>query len=76
MYTEAIQSISTGWLPVFEFAAITFVCTLTYLGVHSAFFSVKPAMKAVLSMFLGVTAYSLAKFVLVIFLVKPVLNAF
>lgn len=63
-------------LPVIEFTSISIVVIATYLGVHAAFTRIKPANKVLISMFMGVTAYSLGKLVLVFLLTGPLFNAY
>lgn len=65
-----------GWFPVVEFASLSFVIILTYLGIHTAFGKIKPSVKMLISMFLGITAYYLAKLFLVAIFVTPTTHAF
>lgn len=67
---------SSSLLPVIEFTSISIVVIATYLGVHVAFARIKPANKVLISMFMGVTAYSLGKFVLVFLFSGPLFNAY
>jgi len=74
---HTLQTIgSSGWFPVVEFAAISGLIILVYMGIHTAFTSLKPATKMLISMFLGTAAYSLAKLSIVVLFMEPVLHDF
>lgn len=67
---------SSGWFPVVEFGAISFVIILIYISIHTAFTNMKPATKMLVSMFLGTAAYSLAKLSIVVLFMEPVIYDF
>jgi len=51
-----------------EFTTISFIVILTYLGIHTLTKKVKPITKFLVSMFLGIFAYIIAKSLIILFL--------
>lgn len=51
-----------------EFTTMSFIVILTYLGIHTLTKKVKPITRFLISMFIGIFGYIIAKSLIILFL--------
>ena len=51
-----------------EFTTMSFIVILTYLGIHTLTKKVKPITRFLISMFLGIFGYVIAKSLIILFM--------
>lgn len=54
-----------------EFFSIAFITIITYMTIHAMLGHLKPATKALVSMFFGTVAYSFGKVMLITLIMEP-----
>lgn len=54
-----------------EFFSVSFVIMVTYMAIHVMLGHLKPATKALVSMFFGSIAYSIGKAMLITLIIEP-----